>query len=81
MIIGSEMMNTSMEGLDFPRKLDSMLSIEVVVQLEKNFKIKIPEEKLHAVKTIDDMSSLVEKLLDEKNKSPQLPPVETKDRL
>ncbi len=81
MIIGSEMMNTSMEGLDFPRKLDSMLSIEVVVQLEKNFKIKIPEEKLHAVKTIDDMSALVEKLLDEKNKSPQLPPVETKDRL
>ncbi|HBC75089.1 MAG TPA: hypothetical protein DC017_09665 [Candidatus Wallbacteria bacterium] len=81
MIIGSEMMNTSMEGLDFPRKLDSMLSIEVVVQLEKNFKIKIPEEKLHAVKTIDDMSALVEKLLDDKNKSPQLPAVETKDRL
>jgi acyl carrier protein len=82
MIIGSEMMNTSMEGLDFPRKLDSMLSIEVVVQLEKNFKIKIPEEKLHAVKTIDDMSALVEKLLDDKSKSSQLPPpVETKDRL
>ncbi|HOT74609.1 MAG TPA: acyl carrier protein [Candidatus Wallbacteria bacterium] len=81
MIIGSEMMNTSMEGLDFPRKLDSMLSIEVVVQLEKNFKIKIPEEKLHAIKTIDDMSSLVEKLLEDKNRQAQLPSIETKDRL
>lgn len=81
MIIGSEMMNTSMEGLDFPRKLDSMLSIEVVVQLEKNFKIKIPEEKLHAVKTIDDMAALVEKLLEEKNRQPQPPSVDTKDRI
>ncbi|HOD40080.1 MAG TPA: acyl carrier protein [Candidatus Wallbacteria bacterium] len=81
MIIGSEMMNTSMEGLDFPRKLDSMLSIEVVVQLEKNFKIKIPEEKLHAIKTIDDMASLVEKLLEDKSRQAQLPSIETKDRL
>jgi len=81
MIIGSEMMNTSMEGLDFPRKLDSMLSIEVVVQLEKNFKIKIPEEKLHAIKTIDDMASLVEKLLEDKGRQAQLPSIETKDRL
>ncbi len=83
MIIGSEMMTTSFEGLDFPRKLDSMLSIEVVVQLEKNFKIKIPEDKLSAIKSIDDMSALVEKLVNEKNRTgqPQLPPVETKDRI
>lgn len=81
MIISNEMFNTSMEGLDFPKKIDSMLAIEVVVQLEKHFKIKIPEDKLHSVKTIDDMTNLVYKLIEEKNNINNTNQITTKDRL
>ncbi|MEZ7893259.1 MAG: acyl carrier protein [Candidatus Wallbacteria bacterium] len=77
---GSGMMTTDMGGIDFPKKLDSMLAIEVVVQLEKNFKIKIPEEKLYAIKTQDELVSLVEGLIEEKNKESK-PAPDLKDKL
>ncbi len=80
---GADIMITSFDGLDFPGKLDSMLAIEVVVQLEKKFRVKIPEEKLYVIKSVEEITALIEKLLAEKNKNalPGLTPVETKDRI
>jgi|GEM_PF-4942945 len=69
MVMDNNMLSMGMDGLDFPRKLDSMLAVEVIVQIEKHFQLKIPEEKLYSISSIDDMTALVTRLLEEKKKS------------
>lgn len=51
---------------DAPKKIDSMRSVEIVVQLEKAFGIKIPEDKLYAIESPDQIVALVERLVAEK---------------
>ncbi len=89
MIINPDMSSMDIGGLDFPKKIDSMLAIEVVVQLEKTFKIKIPEEKLYSLETldgtkrIDHIVTLIEGLLSEKGRreSEIKPTGDLKDKL
>jgi acyl carrier protein len=44
--------------------VDSMLSIEIVAQIEKKYKIVIPEEYLPRVKTLNDVYELVTEILE-----------------
>lgn len=50
------------EGID----VDSLMALEIVAALEKKYKIEISEEGLSKLGTIDDIVSLLEKLIIEK---------------
>jgi acyl carrier protein len=43
--------------------LDSLLVVDIVIDLEKEFDIVLPEEDLARMATLDDAVSLVERLL------------------
>jgi len=66
-------MMTDLGAVDAPKKIDSMRSIEIVVQLENAFGIKIPQDMLYLIETPDQIVALVEKLVAEKE-SRLLPP-------
>ncbi|MGL6125434.1 MAG: acyl carrier protein [Metamycoplasmataceae bacterium] len=40
--------------------LDSLDLVEIVMEIEKEFDIKIPDEKLTNIKNIDDLIKLIE---------------------
>jgi len=44
-------------------QLDSLDAVDMVVALEKRFKIRIPEEQARAVKTVQDVYDFLEKAL------------------
>ncbi|MGA9770772.1 MAG: acyl carrier protein [Blastocatellia bacterium] len=44
-------------------KLDSLSILEVVVEIEYQFKIKIPEERLGRIRTVDDTVQAVQEHL------------------
>ena len=43
--------------------IDSMLGVEIFAALDKKYHINIPEEDLKKVNTLNDLTSLIEKLL------------------
>jgi acyl carrier protein len=43
--------------------LDSLSILEIVVDLEYQFKIKMPEDELSAIRNIDDTVKLIQKYL------------------
>lgn len=43
--------------------LDSLSALEVTVDIEYAFKVKIPEERLQGIKTVQDTMTVVQELL------------------
>ena len=46
--------------------MDSMMALEILASVEKKYKIKIPEEYLTKVTSLDNMVEIAKKLLDKK---------------
>lgn len=44
-------------------KLDSLGLVELIMECEDKFQIEIPENKLHAVSTVEDILSLIDELV------------------
>ncbi|MDM5228712.1 acyl carrier protein [Cytobacillus sp. NJ13] len=49
--------------------LDSMMSIEIVAQIEQKYKIDISEEYLGQFQTLNDVESIVRHLIEEQRQS------------
>lgn len=43
--------------------IDSMMALEVIVALEKRYRLIIPEEKIQTVRTLRDVYNLLEELI------------------
>lgn len=43
--------------------IDSMMALEVIVALEKKYRVIIPEEKISAVRSMNDVYAILEELL------------------
>ena len=46
--------------------MDSMMALEILASVEKKYKVKIPEEYLTKVTSLDSMVEIARKLLDKK---------------
>jgi len=46
--------------------MDSMMALEILASVEKKYKVKIPEEYLTKVTSLDSMIEIARKLLDKK---------------
>ena len=60
-IAPSEILDTSRYRADLG--LDSLAALEVVVDVEYAFKIKVPEERIQAIETVQDTIAVVQEFL------------------
>ena len=60
-IAPSEILDTSRYRADLG--LDSLAALEVVVDVEYAFKIKVPEERIQAIETVQDTIAVVQEYL------------------
>jgi acyl carrier protein len=44
-------------------EVDSLMAIEIMVAVDKKFKIDIPEEEFNTIKNVDDAVTMVERFL------------------
>lgn len=47
--------------------LDSLDIIGIIMELEMTYKVRVPQEELHTVKTVADVCNLVEKQIEKNN--------------
>ena len=59
--------NLDQEGLNLDQDLglDSLDVVEVIIELEKEFDIVIPDEEAFSIKTLDELVDLVQKIKDD----------------
>ena len=60
-IPASEILDTSRYRADLG--LDSLAALEVVVDVEYAFKIKVPEERIQTIETVQDTIAVVQEFL------------------
>lgn len=47
-------------------EVDSMMALEILVAIEKKYKIKIPEERLESIANLNDTAALTKEFVEKK---------------
>lgn len=47
-------------------EVDSMMALEILVAIEKKYKIKIPEERLESITNLNDTAALTKEFVEKK---------------